>query len=49
MEKCLNCGHDCHCNKAYGHCRQTHKDGDSESVDIVCCTNCRHELKGEID
>ncbi len=44
MLNCKNCGHSCHCNKAYGHCRREEKDGDGKLVEFICCTNCRHEL-----
>ena len=44
MLNCKNCGHSCHCNKAFGHCRREEKDGDGKLVEFICCTNCRHEL-----
>ena len=42
MEKCQNCGHDCHCDTI---CYQNHKDGDGKDVQIECCKSCLHEDK----
>ncbi len=41
MVNCQNCGHDCHCN---GNCYQMHKDGDGKDIEILCCSNCRHDV-----
>ena len=35
IQKCQNCGHDCHCG---GHCIKDY-DGKGE---ILCCSHCRH-------
>lgn len=32
MEKCVNCGHDCHCEEDT--CKECHND---------VCANCQHE------
>lgn len=38
-KSCKNCGHDCHCG---GHCM---KDYDGTGA-ILCCSYCRHSMKG---
>jgi len=37
MSNCKNCGHDSHCGIS---CRQDHKDGDGNDVNILCCSQC---------
>ena len=42
IQKCQNCGHDCHCG---GHCMKNY-DGNSE---ILCCSHCRHKKDDGFD
>ena len=42
IQKCQNCGHDCHCG---GHCMKDY-DGNGE---ILCCSYCRHKKNNDFD